>query len=126
VSEQSDDAKKVVMAYIAALDGYRYEEALGLLDDHVRIRGPAGETFGKPLGFIEMLRRYKGRYDVKKVFVEGDDVCIFYDLATTGSTVYMASWYTVEEGKIVSVNTLFDPSAFGPPPASTSEKDADR
>ena len=57
--------KDVVVAYIEALDDQKYEEALGFLHDNVRVRGPAGETYGKPTGFIEMLRRYRGKYDVK-------------------------------------------------------------
>ena len=105
--------KVAVMSYIAALDGQRYEEAMSYLHEHVRIRGPAGETFGRPLDFVEMLRRYRGKYDVKKVFVDGDDVCVLYDLATIGPTVYMSSWYQVKDGKIVSIQTVFDPGAFG-------------
>jgi len=109
--------KEVVMSYIGALDSQKYEEALALLHDNVRIRGPAGETFGKPLDFIEMLRKYRGRYDVKKVFADGSDVCVLYDLSTAGPTVFMSSWYQVRDGKITSINSVFDPRAFGSPPA---------
>ncbi len=109
------DARRVVMSYIGALDDQRYEDALKHLHDRVRIRGPAGEAFGKPLDFIEMLRKYRGKYDVKKVFEEGDDICVLYDLRTTGPTVSMSSWYQVKDGKIVSIHTVFDPRAFGPP-----------
>jgi len=104
------------MSYIRALDARRYEEALTFLHESVRIRGPAGETFGKPLDFIEMLRKYHGRYDVRKVFVDGDDVCVLYDLTTAGSAVFMSSWYHVEDGRIVSVQTVFDPRQFGNQP----------
>jgi hypothetical protein len=110
--------KGVVMSYIAALDGQRYEEAMSCLDERVRIRGPAGETFGRPVDFVEMLRRYRGRYDIKKMFVDGDDVCVLYDLVTTEATVYMSSWYQVKDGKIVSIRTVFDPGAFGSPAAN--------
>ena len=105
----------MVLSYIQALDGQRYDAALEHLHDKVRIRGPAGETFGKPLDFIEMLRKYRGKYDIKKVFADGDDVCVIYDLKTTGPTVFMCSWYQVKAGKIVSIQSVFDPSAFGPP-----------
>ena len=108
--------RNVVLAYIDALDKQEYERALDHLDERVRIRGPGGETFGKPLDFIEMLRKYRGKYDVKKVLADGDDVCVLYDLKTNGPTVFMSSWYQVRGGKIVSVNTVFDPQAFGPPP----------
>jgi SnoaL-like domain len=112
--------KEVVMSYIRALDGRQYEAALEHLHERVRIRGPAGETFGKPLDFIEMLRKYMGRYDVKKVFADGDDVCVLYDLKTTGATVFMSSWYQVKDSEIVSIQTVFDPRAFGPPPGQTA------
>ncbi len=110
----ADKPREVVMGYIGALDGQDYDRALGYLHERVRVRGPAGETFGKPLDFIDMLRKYRGKYDVKKVLADGDDVCVLYDLKTTGPTVFMSSWYQVKDGKIVSINTLFDPRAFGP------------
>ncbi|HKT22431.1 MAG TPA: nuclear transport factor 2 family protein [Nitrososphaerales archaeon] len=108
------DSLRVVMAYIEALDSYRYDDALKLIHENVRVRGPAGETFGNPAGFVAMLRKYKGKYDIKKTFVDGDDVCLFYDLKTGGSTVFMSSWYQVVDGTISSINTVFDPKAFGP------------
>jgi len=107
---------RVVTSYISALDRQEYDEALTLLHGNVRIRGPGGEGYGKPLDFIEMLRKYRGRYDIKRIFSEGNDVCLWYDLKTTGPTVSMASWYQVRNGKIVSIQTIFDPRAFGPPP----------
>ena len=117
------DSKDTVMSYIRALDGQDYDGALKYLHDRVRIRGPAGETFGKPLDFIEMLRSYHGKYDVKKVFSDEDDVCVLYDLKTSGPTVFMSSWYQVRDGKIVSIQTVFDPRAFGQPPGKRPDLD---
>jgi limonene-1,2-epoxide hydrolase len=113
---------EVVMAYINALDGQDYDAAMNHLHDGVRIRGPAGETFGKPYDFIEMLREYRGKYDIKKALADGDDVCLLYDLKTNGPTVFMCSWYQVKQGKIVSIQTVFDPRAFGPPPGKDSDQ----
>jgi hypothetical protein len=109
------EAKEIVMSYINALDIQKYETAMDYLHEKVRIRGPAGESFGKPRDFIEMLRKYKGKYDVNKIFVDGSDVCLWYDLKTNGATVSMSSWYQVKNGLIVSIQTIFDPRAFGPP-----------
>jgi len=117
------DSKDTVMSYIRALDAQDYDGALKYLHDRVRIRGPAGETFGKPLDFIEMLRSYHGKYDVKKVFSDEDDVCVLYDLKTSGPTVFMSSWYQVRDGKIVSIQTVFDPRAFGQPPGKRPDLD---
>jgi len=107
------------MSYIAALDRRSYGEAMSYLDEEVRIKGPAGETFAKPLDFVETLRKYRGRYDVKKVFVDGDDVCVLYYLSTTGPTVYMSSWYQVKDGKIVSIQTVFDSRAIASPTSNS-------
>jgi SnoaL-like domain len=120
MSQQGVQSKEVVLSYIQALHGQRYEEAVGFLHDNVKIKGPGGESFGKPLDFIEMLRTYRGRYDIRKVFVDEEDVCVLYDFATTGPMVYMSSWYKVKDGKIVSIVTVFDPRAFGPPPGKNS------
>jgi SnoaL-like domain len=114
--EHKDDSRHVVMSYINALHGQKFEEALRYLDDRVRIRGPAGETFGKPTDFIDMLRKYHGKYDVKKVFNDANEVSVWYDLDTSVAKVSMASWYQVKDGRIISIQTLFDPKAFGPPP----------
>ena len=114
--ENRNDTKQVVMAYISALHNHRYDEALRYLEDKVRIRGPAGETFGKPMDFVEMLKNYHGKYDVKKVFTDGNEVSLWYDLDTSLGRVSMASWYQVKDGRIASIQTLFDPRAFGPPP----------
>ena len=115
--ESRNDPRKVVMSYIKALDSHDYDSAGQHLNDGVRIRGPAGETFGKPKEFIDMLRKYHGKYDVKKIFTDSDDVCLLYNLITSGATVFMCSWYQVKNGKIVSIHTVFDPSPFGPSPA---------
>lgn len=108
--------KEVVASYIAALHEQRYDDAMALLQEDVRIRGPAGESYGKPTYFIAMLRKYRGGYDVKKTLADGADVGLLYDLLIGGSPVHMSSWYQVKDGKIASVDTLFDPAAMGPPP----------
>jgi limonene-1,2-epoxide hydrolase len=118
----TNSSLEVVMSYINALDSQDYDAAMSRLHDKVRIRGPAGETFGRPYDFIEMLRKYQGKYDIKKAFADGDDVCLLYDLKTNGPTVFMSSWYQVKQGRIVSIHTVFDPRAFGPPPREGSNQ----
>ncbi len=113
---KKNNAKEVVLSYIKALDGQDYEAAEKYLNDNIRINGPAGEAFRKPKEFIEMLRQYRGKYDLKKVFADGDDVCLLYNLATPAATFFMSSWYQVKEGKISFIQTVFDPRPFGPPP----------
>jgi limonene-1,2-epoxide hydrolase len=115
-----NEPREVVLSYIRALDGQDYDNARRHLNDEVRVKGPAGEMFSKPKEFIDMLRSYHGKYDLKKVFTDGNDVCLLYDLKTPQATVFMCSWYQVNDGRIMSIQTVFDPRPFGPPPAKKS------
>lgn len=111
MQSKNDNAKQVVLSYIQALDKNEYKIAEGYLNKSIQIRGPSGEVFSNPADFIGMLQKHRGKYDVKKVFVDGDDVCLFYDFKS-GSSVLMCSWYRVSGGKITSIQTIFDPRPF--------------
>lgn len=108
----SESGEKVVLSYIDALDKGKYDVAVKLISDEVRIMGPAGEDFGKPKDFLDMLKSHSGKYDVKRMFVDGNEVCLLYDFVTPQGRVYMSSWYKVENGKIEFIRTIFDPSVF--------------
>ena len=107
-----EETKRVVLSYIKSLDSKKYDQASILIDESVKIIGPAGETFGKPKEFTNMLKRYQGNYSILKMFVEGEDACLLYDFVTPEKIVYMSSWYKVKGGKIVFIRTVFDPSTF--------------
>lgn len=109
---KNESAKDVVLSYIRGLDSHDFAVAKGYLNDDIKIRGPDGEAFSDPAEFIEMLQKHRGKYDVKKVFVDGDDVCLLYDYVAPHASAFMCSWYQVREGKITSIQTIFDPRAF--------------
>jgi hypothetical protein len=113
--ETKNNATEVVLSYIKALNSEDYNAAAEYLNDEVRIIGPAGESFSKPEEFIDMLRQYRGKYEMKKYFSDGDDVCLLYDLVTQVKKVYMSSWYHTSRGKIDFIRTIFDPSQFSSP-----------
>ncbi|HXQ93351.1 MAG TPA: hypothetical protein VN739_10130 [Nitrososphaerales archaeon] len=77
-----------------------------------QVKGPSGEEFNTPHEFMEMLQKYAGKYEVKKVFVDRDDVCLIYNFSANGANVLMCSWYQLQKGKITSIQTIFDPSPF--------------
>lgn len=103
---------ETVMNYVNALDSKNFDLAATFIDEEVRIIGPAGENFGKPKDFTEMLKRYSGKYSILKIFIDGEDVCLLYDYDTLDRKVYMSSWYKVKNGKITYIRTVFDPSSF--------------
>jgi len=106
------DARKAVMSYIEAMGDRDYVAARNYLGDYVRVKGPAGEAFRSPDEFLKMMQQQRGKYDIKKVFVDGSDVCLLYDFVTPTVTVFFSSWYQVKDGKITSIQTAFDPRAF--------------
>jgi hypothetical protein len=106
------DAKEIVMSYLNALDSQNYDSARNWLADNVLVKGPAGEAFRSPAEFISMMQKQRGKYDIKKVFVDGDDVCVLYDFITEAVTAFFSSWYKVKDGKIISIQTVFDPRPF--------------
>ncbi len=112
--QPKETAKNVVLDYIKALDEQDYDAARSYLKDRLPVTGP-GEGFDSADRFIAMLRSYHSRYQVKKIFADGDEACVLYDLATAGATVFMCSWYRVEDEKIASIRSVFDPGAFAKP-----------
>ena len=106
------DARETVMAYIKAMGDRDYSAARNYLADHVRVKGPSGEAFRSPDEFLKMMQQQSGQYDIKRVFVDGSDVCLLYDFIAPKVTTFFCSWYQVNNGKIASIQTVFDPRAF--------------
>jgi hypothetical protein len=104
-------AREAVMSYIKAMDERDYAAARKYLGESLRVKGPGGETFRSP-EFLKMIEQQRGKYDIKKVFVDGCDVCLLYDFVTSKVTTFFCSWYQVKGGKISSIQTIFDPRAF--------------
>jgi ketosteroid isomerase-like protein len=89
-----------------------------LLAKEVTFDGPLGSTRGADAyiegskGMVKMVERA----DQREVFVEGDDVCIIYDLVTKAppARIPTAGWYQVRDGKITAVRAFFDPRPLVP------------
>jgi hypothetical protein len=109
-------ALEVVQKFQGAMANDDWTAARGCLDDHLSFAGPF-DTFDRPEPYLESLRRLHGmveRVDMKHVFVDGNDVCLWYDLVTNSpaGTALIAEWHHVEGDKITSVQVLFDARPF--------------
>ena len=107
------DSKEVVMSYQRSLGSQDYKTARSMMsDDGFSFRGPLA-THDKPEGLLEDLKQLhhivKG-VEMKKIFADGEDVCLLYDLITTSpdATSFTCEWYTVKNSKIKSVRVVFD------------------
>lgn len=116
--EKLANSKEIVMQYQSALGKGDYAAARKYLHDNMSFKGPlaAHET---PEPYLEDLKKLhpivKG-VEMKKVFAEGDDVCLLYDLITNtpAGTAFVSEWDHVRGNKIGSIRVVFDPWPFAP------------
>ena len=114
------DPKLVASRCLEAWSTGDFDAARALLDDHVQFTGPLGHSEGADdyldgvRGFAKSVKSIEQR----RVFGEGDDVCIVYDIVTKGTThaVPTAGWFRVRHGRIVAINAFFDVRALAPYP----------
>jgi hypothetical protein len=88
-------AKEIVMEYVDLItERQDFKSARSYLKDNESLHLP--------------------KLDIKKVFVDGDDVCILHEtnLPRISSTVFTTLWFHVDGGKISSLRALFDPRPF--------------
>lgn len=102
------DAKDVVLSCVSAINREDFDAARQYVGEDMSFTGVLGSRRGRDAYFKEM-EKIRLKYDVKKIFVEGSDVCLFYDLAVSGATVFVCAWYQVREGKISTLRVVFDP-----------------
>ena len=107
------DATSIVTGCLEAWTSGDFDTARSLIDDDISFAGPFGTAQGAD-AYMSGLRRFRQRgvrsAVVHKVFRDGDDVCVIYDIAvsTAAGDVPTAGWYQVREGKISSVRAFFD------------------
>ncbi|MDA4111886.1 MAG: nuclear transport factor 2 family protein, partial [Thaumarchaeota archaeon] len=104
------------MSYQRALGQQDYKTARSFMSDDFSFKGPLA-THDKPEGLLkdlEQLHNIVKGVEMKKVFVDGDDVCLLYDLITSSPpmTSFTCELYHVEDGKIRSIRTVFDARPF--------------
>ena len=111
------DARSVGEGYFDAWTAGDFDRARSLVHDDLTFRGPF-ETFERADDFFGSLRRVGGgllqRADKRKVFADGEDVCVVYDFVApepVGASP-TAEWYRVRDGKIAEIQVIFDTRPF--------------
>jgi len=111
------DSAHVAEEFLDAWTTKDFERARTLLKDELQFEGPF-DTFDDADSYLNSLRGLTEMVtglEKLKVFVDGDDACIFYDLKTAPvPTARTAEWYRVSDGKISSVTVVFDARRFAP------------
>jgi hypothetical protein len=114
-NESAKSAKEIVMEYLELItERQDFKSARSYLKDNVSYVSPLNsfDSAEPYLKYNESLHLPK--LDIKKVFVDGDDVCILHEtnLPRISSTVFTSLWFHVDGGKISSLRALFDPRPF--------------
>lgn len=109
-------ASEIVKNYRAALGRGDFATARTLMQDDMTFHGPF-DTFNTADQYLEATRRLASiiqRIDLKKMFVDSDDVCVLYDMVTNtpAGTAFIAEWYRVSGGKIAALRAVFDARPF--------------
>jgi ketosteroid isomerase-like protein len=114
----TNDPKTIALAYIDACGRKELGTVARLLAEDVTFAGPASKLAGAD-AYLAVLRRVGTvwvRSDVKRVFVDGNEVCVIYDFVsdTPAGAVPTIEWLRIEDGRIASIRLFFDRVAFKP------------
>jgi hypothetical protein len=109
------DAGQVAEEFVSAWTHGQFEQARALLRDDVSFEGPF-ESFADADTYLASLRQLSAIVETaqaQRVFVDGDDACVIYDLKTTVvPTSRVCEWFRVRDGRIASISVVFDPRPF--------------
>jgi limonene-1,2-epoxide hydrolase len=107
------DAGSIASACLAGWTSGDLDATRWVLDEEVRFVGPLGQTVGvdEYMSGVARLGEIVTGADQHEVIVDGDDVCIIYDLVTNteAGALPCAGWYQVRGGKVTWIRAYFDP-----------------
>jgi len=114
----TSEAKQIALDYIEACGRKDYDTVSRLVSPSMTFVGPGNALAGAApyLAVLKRLGTVWSRSDVKKVFVDGDEVCVIYDFVTDtpAGAVPIVEWLRVKDGQIASVTLFFDRVTFKP------------
>jgi len=100
--------KDIVLAFIKALNIDDLVTARTCVWDNMTFTSVLSNRKGAD-NYFEDLTKMQFKYDIKKIFAAGEDVCMLYDYTISGVCLFACGWYLVQGGKISSIRILYDP-----------------
>ncbi|MFT3680757.1 MAG: nuclear transport factor 2 family protein [Ferruginibacter sp.] len=104
-------AKDIVLSFIRELNVQNFNAAKEYVDENIRFEGAMGSRYGIDAYFTG-IQQMRLEYNIKKIFTDGDDVCLMYDFTTSGITIFGCGWYHVKDEKIDVLKVIFDPRSI--------------
>lgn len=107
------NAGSVVTTYVRSWTSGDFDTARSTLHDDVAFEGPLGTANGIDdcMQGLHGLKQIVDSADQHQLIVDGNDVCLIYDLNTNtpAGSVPTAGWFQVRDGRIASIRVFFDP-----------------
>jgi hypothetical protein len=105
------DSKAIALAYLEAVGTKQLDRLDTLVSPEVRFVGPATTMTGRD-DLVAAFRRISAvhvKNEIKRVFTDGDEVCVIYDLLTdTIGALPTVEWLKIGDGRIQSINLYYD------------------
>ncbi len=109
------DARSLVESYFRAWQASDFAAMRSTLDDSLSFTGPL-DTFDSADAFmqsIQGLSQVKEDLVVRKIWADGPDVLVWYDLHTkVAPPSPVAEWHHAANGKVTMVRAVFDARPF--------------
>jgi SnoaL-like domain len=112
------NAKGVAIFYHTALNEQDFKSARSHLKDDMTFLAPIAShnSVDAYLEGNEQLRSiYRIKmvlYEIKKIFMDGDHVCVFFGFRIGSAILFASGWFNVQNGKISSIRAVFNPRSI--------------
>ncbi|HEY7372741.1 MAG TPA: nuclear transport factor 2 family protein [Polyangia bacterium] len=108
----STDRKTLALEYLNAVGKQQYGKLEAMLAPDLTVRGPAATRTSAAdfLGAVKRLGAIHVRSDVKRVFADGDEVCVIYDFVTDtpAGALTTIEWLRFEGDRVRSIDLYYD------------------
>jgi limonene-1,2-epoxide hydrolase len=115
-NESAKSAKEIVISFLKYLNNGDLKSARSCVSDDFSCINPQGlpsfdsaETYFKNAEQWQQARQSGYKFVIKKIFTDGNDVCVFNDVIAGPITLFACGWYHLEAGKIRSLRLVYDP-----------------
>jgi limonene-1,2-epoxide hydrolase len=105
----SDDVKHVIGKFAKALNDENFQLARKYVSDGIKNSNPIS-SHDNAEAYFEELERLRLKYKIRKIFADGNEACVLYDVTASGVTLFASGWFQVEDGKVSSLRVVFDPT----------------
>jgi ketosteroid isomerase-like protein len=113
-NEPPADAKKIVVSFQESLNNGDLKSARSYVSDDFLCTNPLGsfdsaESYFKAAEKAKYIHEASYKFELKKIFIDDNDVCVFNNVIAGPITLFACGWYHVEDHKIHSLKLVYDP-----------------